>query len=105
MDLSTVISDLKQHFETAEADAQKFLTGHLPELAGLADKAASNPALAAILSAVHLGEVPEFLQTIADLVTKADSAIAQSKATGAAEATAAAAVPPADPAAEPVPVA
>lgn len=102
MDLSSVIADLKQHFETAKTDAEQFLGVHLPELSDLADKAATNPALAAILNAAHLGEVPAFLQTIADMVTKADQAIADAKAQGAAEATAAAQAP-VEP--EPAPVA
>jgi hypothetical protein len=97
MDLNTVVANLKQHFENLKTDADAFLEQHLPELASLADKASTNPALNAILNAVHLQEVPSFLETIAKLVTDADAAIASSKAAGVAEGTAAAAAPPAEP--------
>jgi len=101
MSLQTVYESLKQHFETIEAEVKSKLENDLPVVAEYAQKEASNPAIAALAAAVHLGEVPEFLQTIADMVTKADAAIAQSKAAGAAEATAA--QQPTEPQPEPEP--
>jgi hypothetical protein len=90
MDLTSMVDAFKTHFENAEAEAKTFLEQHLPVLADLAQKASVNPALAAILGAAHLNEVPEFLATIADLVTKADTAIESAKAQGVAQGTAAA---------------
>lgn len=91
MNVPEAVAGVKQHLEAFVASAKEKLEQELPVLADLADKAAVNPALAAILSATHLTEVPVFLETIAKLVTDADNAIATSKAAGAAEATAAAA--------------
>jgi hypothetical protein len=90
VDLNQIEEALRTHFVNAEADAKTFLETHLPVLADLAQKAATNPALAAILNAAHLSEVPEFLATIADLVVKADAALAAQHAAGVAEGTAAA---------------
>lgn len=100
MSLQTAYDNLKAKLEGVEETIKEHLEQDLPVVAEYAQKEASNPAIAALASAVHLGEVPEFLQTIADLVTKADAAIASSKAQGAAEATAAASAPaePAEPA-------
>lgn len=100
MSLQTAYDNLKAKLEGIEATVREHLEQDLPVVADYAAKEAANPALAAIASAVHLGEVPEFLATIADLVTKADAAIAASKAAGAAEAQQAAAQP-----AEPAPAA
>lgn len=90
MNLDQIVNDLKAHFQTAEETARRFLEEHLPAVENLAQKAATNPALNAILAAEHLQEVPEFLATVADWITKADAALANAKAAGAAEATAAA---------------
>ena len=101
MDLPTVINDLKAHFESAKADAEKFAAEYLPDLAGLADKASSNPLAAAALNVVHVS--PEILQGLADTLMKLDAELGQQQdATAQAQAQlAAATAPPAEP--EPAP--
>lgn len=96
VNLQQVVTDLKTHFEDAEAKAKAFLEGHLPGLADLADKAAANPLIDAALNAVHLS--PEILATLAEVINKADAELGQAKAAQAA--AEAAAAPPAEPGAE-----
>jgi hypothetical protein len=85
--LGDIVNELKSHFETAKTDAEKFLTDHLPRLAALAEHAAANPVVDAILKAEHL--TPSILQTLADLINGADAELAKLQA------------PPADTAADP----
>jgi hypothetical protein len=93
MDLSAMITDLKAHFETEKLDVEKFLTGHLPALAGVAEKAAANPVIDAALAAVHLS--PDWFTSLADVINKADAALGVAvQAREEAEATAAAAAAP-----------
>jgi hypothetical protein len=104
MDLSTMIGDLKAHFQNAETEAEKFLGEHLPALASLADKAAANPAVDAIMAAEHLS--PDWFTSIADVINKADAALGVAvDARAAAEASAAAATQAAGVPAEPDPAA
>jgi hypothetical protein len=74
VNLSQIVTDFKDHFETAKTDAEKFLTEHLPALAGLAEHAATNPLIDAALQAVHLS--PEMLTALAAVITKADADLA-----------------------------
>ncbi len=93
MALSDIVSELQSHFQTAKADAEAFLSDHLPRLAALAEHAAANPLIDAALAAVHLS--PAVLAALADVIAKADADLA-------ALAPAAPAEPqPADPAAPP----
>lgn len=95
MDIMQAVAGIEQHFEAFVASAKEKIEQELPVLGDLAQKTASNPAFAALTAAVHLSEAPEVLQVIADMITKMDASIAAAKAAGAAEAQAAAAVPPA----------
>jgi hypothetical protein len=74
MHLGEIVTDLKDHFEKSKANAETFLTEHLPALAGLAEHAASNPLIESVLKAVHLS--PDMLTLLAQLVDKADADIA-----------------------------
>lgn len=102
MELVEAAENLRNHFETFIRDAQAKLEQELPVVASVAGKTASNPAFAALTSAVHLSEAPEALTSLADLITKWDTALGAAKAAGAAEerAAAAAAAQPAEPQAE-----
>lgn len=72
--LAEIVTEFRQHFETAKTDAEKFLSEHLPALAGLAERAAGNPLVDAALNAVHLS--PSMLQALADVITKAEADLA-----------------------------
>lgn len=98
MDLNAVIDDLKAHFASAKADAEKFAEEYLPGLADLADKASSNPLAVAALNVVHVS--PEILSGLADTLMKLDAELGrQQEATAAAQsALAAAQALPAEPA-------
>jgi hypothetical protein len=74
VNLSQIVTDFKTHFETSKTDAEKFLTEHLPALAGLAEHAATNPLIDAALSAVHIS--PEMLNALATVITKVDADLA-----------------------------
>lgn len=91
MDIVQAAENLRNHFESLVRDAQAKLEQELPVVADVAQKTASNPAFAALTAAVHLGDAPEVLQSIADIITKADTALGAAKAAGVAEAQAAAA--------------
>ena len=94
MDIVEAVNGLKQHLEQFAESAKEKLEQELPVVADIAGKTAANPAFAALAAAVHLGEAPELLQVIADVISKADAALAASKAQGAAEAQQAAVTPP-----------
>jgi len=94
MDIVQAAENLRAHFETFAADAKAKLEQELPVVADVAARTASNPAFAALTAAVHLGDAPEVLATIADIITKTDAALGAAKAAGAAEAQAAAAAQP-----------
>ena len=53
---------------------KEFLEQKLPAVAGFLDKAAANPAVDAVLSAVHVS--PAYLQAVAEMISKADADIA-----------------------------
>ena len=74
MHLSEIVNDFKNHFETVKTDAEKYLTEHLPALAGLAEHAAGNPLVDAAMQAVHLS--PSMLQSLAEVITRADADLA-----------------------------
>jgi hypothetical protein len=100
VDLNVIVTDLKAHFESAKADAEKFAEEYLPGLADLADKASSNPLAVAALNVVHVS--PEILSGLADTLMKLDAEIAQQQeATAAAQSALAAAQAPAEPEPEP----
>ena len=88
--LDDAVEFVRAHFGTAEAEARTFSETHLPVLADAAAKVASNPLVAAALAAEHLGAVPDLVQGFADMVNRADAAVAAAHAQGAAEAQAAA---------------
>lgn len=96
MDIAQAVEGLKQHFEAFIESGREKLEQELPAVAEVAQKLSGNPVVAALASAAHINDAPELLQTIADIVTKADAALAASKAAGTAEAQQAAAAPPAD---------
>jgi hypothetical protein len=89
MDIAEAVDGIRNHLENLIHEAQGQLETALPVVADVASKAASNPAFAALASAAHLGEAPEVLTTLADLITKWDTALGNAKAQGAAEARAA----------------
>ncbi len=81
MDLARLEQDIRGDVEAAKAKAEEVwnhsksvLEQHLPQLAAVAQQAASNPLVDAALSAVHLS--PGFLTSIAELVTKAEAELA-----------------------------
>lgn len=94
MDIVEAVNGLKQHLEQFAESAKEKLEQELPVVADIASKTAANPAFQALAAAEHLSGAPELLQTIADIIVKADAALAASKAQGAAEAQQAAAMPP-----------
>jgi len=97
MSLTEDLDAMKARFESLKTSLEQHLEQDLPALASFATTAASNPVTVAIASAVHLPEAPEVLEMLAGLITKADAALGEQKAAGAAEAQAAAAAqPPAD---------
>jgi hypothetical protein len=101
VDLTGMINDLRTHFETEKASVETFLGEHLPALAVVAEKAASNPVIDAVLAAAHLS--PDWFTALAEVITKADAALHVAvEARAAAEA--AAGQPQPVPVAEPVPV-
>jgi len=104
-DMNAIVTDLKAHFESAEADARKFAEEYLPGLADLANKASTNPLAVAALNVVHVS--PEILNGLADTLMKLDAELGQQQeATAAAQsALAAATAPPAEPESEPAPAA
>ena len=81
--------NLKQHVEAEFASAKARVEQDLPVIDKAVQDAATNPITLAVSAALHLQEAPEVLQTIADLIAKADAAL------GAAGSAAA---PPAEPA-------
>ena len=96
----SVITDVRNDLEAfgakAEAyanDAADWAQNKLPAASAWLDKAAANPAVDAVLNAVHLS--PDALSVIAGLVTKMDAEIAQLQE-AAASAQAAVAEPVAD---------
>lgn len=73
-DVETAFSDFKTEAASGYNRAEEFLQQKLPAVSDFLDKAAANPAVDAILNAVHVS--PSYLQAVADMVTKADQDIA-----------------------------
>jgi len=96
MSLAEAWANIEQHIRASAESAAARVEQDLPVLAGFVSEAASNPVTVALAGAVHLPEAPEVLQVIADMITKADAALAAAKAAGAAQPQAEV---PADPAA------
>ena len=98
-DPMSVITDVKNDLEAFGASAKQYAEdaadwaeNKLPAASAWLEQAAANPAVDAVLNAVHLS--PDALSVIAGLVTKMDAEIAQlQEAAAKAEA---AAQPPAD---------
>lgn len=95
MDVLEAVKGLEQHFTAFFASAKEKVEQELPVLGNLAQQASTNPAVTALLNAVHLPEAPELLQGLADEIGKIDQALADAKAAGATAATLAA-QPPAE---------
>jgi hypothetical protein len=86
------VEGIGQHLKTFAVEAAAKVEQELPMVQQLAQQASANPAVVALLSAVHLPEVPELLQALANEITQIEASLAAAKAQGAA------AVPAADPA-------
>jgi hypothetical protein len=93
MEVIQAVENLRQHFEDFLTSAKEKVEQELPVVGNLAQQASANPAVTALLSAVHLGEAPELLAELAQTIIKIDVQRAAAKAAGAA----AAQQPPADP--------
>lgn len=95
------LENIGQHLQAEYDSVKARIEGDLPHLAAFVQQAAANPVVAALSQAVHLPEAPEVLETLAQMITKADEALGAAKAAGAAQAQQAAqadGVPPAEPA-------
>lgn len=102
LDPATVLSDLKAHFESGEADARKWAGEYLPWLSNLLEKTSTNELAVAAMNVVHVP--PETLSAMASVLMKFDADLGQQQeATAAAQSALAAAQAPAEPAAEPEP--
>jgi hypothetical protein len=100
MNVSEALSGVKAWFEKTDGEVTQFLEQHLPVLSNLAEKAAANPVVDAVMASVHLS--PEWFTALADVINKAEGALSvAADAKAQAEAAAAAAqAPPADPSAQ-----
>lgn len=97
-DLETAVKGVVDDTTNAYDKAQTMLEQHLPQVAQLADAAANNPAVEAVLNAVHVPA--DVLTGFADSITKLEAVFA---AQPAPTAPAPAAPAPAAPAAATVP--
>ncbi len=102
MNLTQLEADIRTEAQAAVAKAKEVVTHaetvveqHLPQLADLAQKAATNPLIDAALSAVHVS--PSFLASLAEMLMKADADLAALAPPPAPETPA----EPSDPAAQP----
>jgi len=102
MTLSEIGAAIKAHFETAEADAQKFLAEHVPGIAAAAEKIETDPlvqaAISTVLPAGWKQIAAEFISKLEGLAAEAEAQKQAAAAQAAADATAAATAPPAEPA-------
>lgn len=94
MDIVQAFQNVEQHVRDFAASAGQVIERELPVVGKLAQQASSNPAMIALLSAVHLPEAPELLAALADTINKIEAGLAAAKEAGAASAQ-----QPADPAA------
>jgi hypothetical protein len=84
--IAELFSDLKAHLE----HSAELAASHGPALASIAEKAASNPVIDAVMNAAHLS--PDWFTALADVINRADAALGvAADATAAAQAQAAAA--------------
>ena len=86
MDIVQAVENIRQHLEAVAADARNKLEQDLPGLQSWAQHAASDPAAAALSSAVHLPEAPEVLAGLAAFIGAVDAALGAAKETGAQQA-------------------
>ena len=108
MTLTEIYDRFKADADADVVRAKEYAEQHLPALAAFAQAAASNPLVAAALNIVHLQ--PDFLNTLASVITEADSKLGAAKqaaadAEAAQQAALAAAAPPEPAPAEEVPAA
>lgn len=87
MDVLQAVEGIKQHIEQFARSAAEKLEQELPVVGNLAQQASGNPAIVALLNAVHLPEAPEYLEALAAEIGKIDQALADAKAKAAADAT------------------
>lgn len=102
MDVMADVHGIEEHLRSFLESAKQVAEVHLPQVQALAEQASGNPAVMALLNAVHLPGAPELLQGLADEIGKIDQALADAKAAGATAATLAA-QPPAEAPADPAP--
>jgi hypothetical protein len=93
-DAKTDLEDFGAKAKAYAEDAADWAENKLPAVSGWLDKAAANPAVDAVLNAVHLS--PDALSVIAGLVTKMDAEIAQLQEAAASAQAAAQPAPAAD---------
>jgi hypothetical protein len=98
MSLTEAWQNIEQHVKSFAESAAQVIEQELPVVGKLAEQASANPAMVALLSAVHLPQAPELLAALADTINKIEEGLAAAKAAGQAEAQPPAGTP-ADPAA------
>lgn len=86
MDIVQAVENIRQHLEAVKADVEAKLAQDLPQVQKWAQQAASNPAVAALSTAVHLPQAPAVLATLATLIGDLDAALGAAKETGARQA-------------------
>lgn len=98
MDVLQAVQNIGRHLKDVAEQAAAKVAEELPVVQQLAQQASGNPAVMALLGAVHLGEAPELLAEIAQTVIRMDEALGNAKAAAAAAAQQPAPEAPADPA-------
>jgi hypothetical protein len=98
MDVLQAVESIGRHLKDFAVEAAAKVEQELPVVQQLAQQASANPAVAALLAAVHLPEAPEVLAELASTIAKIDAALGAAKAVAqqpAPEAPADDAAPPA----------
>lgn len=93
MDVLQAVESIGRHLKDFAEQAAAKVEQELPVVQQLAQQASANPAVAALLGAVHLGEAPEVLAELASTIAKIDAALGAAKAAIQADAPADAAPP------------
>jgi len=93
MDVLQAVESIGRHLKDFAEQAAAKVEQELPVVQQLAQQASANPAVAALLTAVHLPEAPEVLAELASTIAKIDEALGAAKAAVQAEAPADAAPP------------
>jgi hypothetical protein len=93
MDPVQAVENIKNHLEQFIESAKAHLEQDLPEVASVAQAAATNPVIAALSAAVHLNEAPDVLASLASAITVLEAKLAAEHAAGVAEGQAAAQTP------------